>query len=482
MGGEGSGRPMGIKGILEASKPHIEFMDTGNSMILPNVSAVQEAALKTSASISAHTRQHAITQTLDHTSTATAGKILKADANGLPVDATNTDAAVSAAVTASHGVNDANATSQPIDSTLTALAALADAAGVLTNNGAGVLSWGAGGGGGDVTAAAALTDVFLIQGDGGVKGVKTTLISTANASDAVTKKHTQHTDTGTTGNTFTIDSDSATGKIILDVALGAADKSLTITNTALTDNRVATFQNVTGTIAYSADITTHAGLTTGVHGVGAGTIAKTADITKAAVGLSNVTDDAQITKALLTEQGDVIYASAASTPAALAHGTAGQVLQSGGHAANPSWTAAPVTSKTTLVGSGTGTITSAAVTTIGSFSTSGDIGDGTIEVWIWAHRTAGTGTSNKAFIAAANNGTDISTGNQTYPCLHCVIAKCPATTTKVTHFNMKYNTPSFDVDQSYFDVSAGETFYINGQTAATTTCKYRWIAYLHAGS
>lgn len=44
-----------------------------------------------------------------------------------------------------------------------------------------------------------------------------------------------------------------------------------------------------------------------------------------------------IPKTLLTEQGDIIYASAASTPAALAHGNAGQVLQSGGNAANPSW-------------------------------------------------------------------------------------------------------------------------------------------------
>ena len=42
-------------------------------------------------------------------------------------------------------------------------------------------------------------------------------------------------------------------------------------------------------------------------------------------------------KSLLTEQGDIIYASAASTPAALPHGNAGQVLQSGGHGANPSW-------------------------------------------------------------------------------------------------------------------------------------------------
>jgi len=49
-----------------------------------------------------HAIQHAITATADHTSTATSGQMLKADANGLPVDATNTDAAVAAAVSASH--------------------------------------------------------------------------------------------------------------------------------------------------------------------------------------------------------------------------------------------------------------------------------------------------------------------------------------------------------------------------------------------
>ena len=38
-----------------------------------------------------------------------------------------------------------------------------------------------------------------------------------------------------------------------------------------------------------------------------------------------------------SEQGDVVYASGATTLAALAHGNAGQVLTSGGHAANPSW-------------------------------------------------------------------------------------------------------------------------------------------------
>jgi hypothetical protein len=42
-------------------------------------------------------------------------------------------------------------------------------------------------------------------------------------------------------------------------------------------------------------------------------------------------------ESVLTEQGDVLYASGVATLAALPHGTAGQVLQSGGHAANPSW-------------------------------------------------------------------------------------------------------------------------------------------------
>ncbi|GAH78351.1 unnamed protein product, partial [marine sediment metagenome] len=49
-----------------------------------------------------HDKQHVITSATDHTSTATTNQILKGDANGLPVDATNTDAQVSGAVTASH--------------------------------------------------------------------------------------------------------------------------------------------------------------------------------------------------------------------------------------------------------------------------------------------------------------------------------------------------------------------------------------------
>ena len=46
-----------------------------------------------------HNQQHSIISTADHTSTATPGRLLKADDNGLPIDATNTDAEVSGAVT-----------------------------------------------------------------------------------------------------------------------------------------------------------------------------------------------------------------------------------------------------------------------------------------------------------------------------------------------------------------------------------------------
>lgn len=67
--------------------------------------------------------------------------------------------------------------------------------------------------------------------------------------------HTQNTDTGTTGNTFTVDSDSTIGKIIVDVALGAADLSLTLTNETLTStSKTATFPNKTGTVAMTSDI------------------------------------------------------------------------------------------------------------------------------------------------------------------------------------------------------------------------------------
>jgi len=52
-----------------------------------------------------HAQLHSITSTADHSSTATSGRMLKADANGLPVNATNTDTDVADAVTKKHSQN-----------------------------------------------------------------------------------------------------------------------------------------------------------------------------------------------------------------------------------------------------------------------------------------------------------------------------------------------------------------------------------------
>lgn len=78
----------------------------------------------------AHARLHSITDTLDHSSTATSGQMLKANANGLPVDATNTDVQVAAAVAASHSNaldhNRAHTINSATDHTDVSLAAIAN--------------------------------------------------------------------------------------------------------------------------------------------------------------------------------------------------------------------------------------------------------------------------------------------------------------------------------------------------------------------
>ncbi len=113
MGGEGSGRLPSIQTIIERSAP--KPVPIGSEIYIPNYSGDHSAGhVNTTPSqdldivnkkyvddaiAGVHARQHSITSTLDHTSTATSGRILKADANGLPVNATNTDAEVSGAVT-----------------------------------------------------------------------------------------------------------------------------------------------------------------------------------------------------------------------------------------------------------------------------------------------------------------------------------------------------------------------------------------------
>jgi hypothetical protein len=76
----------------------LKYQHTGTKI---EASTLTETNVSNAVSAS-HARQHAITSTSDHTSTATAGKILKADANGLPVEATNTDNDVASAVSLKH--------------------------------------------------------------------------------------------------------------------------------------------------------------------------------------------------------------------------------------------------------------------------------------------------------------------------------------------------------------------------------------------
>jgi len=63
---------------------------------------VTKPVIVDSAVFHGHSQIHSITDVTNHTSTATSGQMLKADANGLPVDATNTDTDVASAVTLKH--------------------------------------------------------------------------------------------------------------------------------------------------------------------------------------------------------------------------------------------------------------------------------------------------------------------------------------------------------------------------------------------
>ena len=121
---------------------------------------IKDSALLTSdaqtAITNSHIRQHAITATADHTSAATAGQMLKADASGLPIDASNTDTAVADAVSASH------TRSHALDGT-------------------------------SDHSIGGLTSAYLVKSDGTKLAPATN--TDADVSSAVSLKHTQGTDT-----------------------------------------------------------------------------------------------------------------------------------------------------------------------------------------------------------------------------------------------------------------------------------------------
>lgn len=95
-----------------------------------------------------------------------------------------------------------------------------------------------------------------------------------------------------------------------------ADKTVTIAS-AHTDDRTITLPNATGTLALTTDVSTHAGLTTGVHGVGTGAVVGT-DLSQA---LTNKT----IVAASNTISG-LLHGTHVDNPSSSVHGVVGSVV------------------------------------------------------------------------------------------------------------------------------------------------------------
>lgn len=161
--------------IVDATGAQVEELTGGGDTTLHDHDGISENTA------ARHTRQHAITTAADHTSTATPAQILKADANGLPVDAANTDGEVSAAVTASHARQHAIDSATDHTSTITQNNLMdADANGLPDDSG----------------------------------------LTVANTSDAIAKKHTQNTDTILGTDCVSLDHGAAATDMVVNVCYG----------------------------------------------------------------------------------------------------------------------------------------------------------------------------------------------------------------------------------------------------------------------
>lgn len=90
-----------------------------------------------------------------------------------------------------------------------------------------------------------------------------------------------------------------------------------------------------------------------------------------AANTNETTASAAIPKSIVTQQGDLITSSGAGVPVVLAHGTAGQFLQTGGHAANPSWATPP----NAIAGGAAGYMTGADKTKLDGIEAAADVTD-----------------------------------------------------------------------------------------------------------
>ena len=177
--------------------------------------------------------------------------MLKADANGLPINATNTDSDVADAVAKKHaqntdtGTSAANFAINGNNAIKEGDARLSDARTPLAHNQA------------IGTITTAVTN--LIEGNGST--LADSGIAPADVSDAVSKRHTQNTDTGTTAQTFGIDTGSILGNWLFSSVHGAGNFRLTFQNATLTADRTLTYPNVTDQIAVLGDIVAAGGMT-----------------------------------------------------------------------------------------------------------------------------------------------------------------------------------------------------------------------------
>jgi len=182
-------------------------------------------------------------------------------------------------------------------------------------------------------------------------------------------------------------------------------------------------------------------------------------------------------------QGDILYFGASGAPSYLNAGTSGQFLKTLGAGQNPTWAAANITS----LGSGAITITGNGGSTnqeVGTFSTTGDIGNGTIYVEIFsvgdttddqskfslANATADTGLDSGANLTDAKGWTKFTVmkGSNNTSNVDALVEQRTGATTTFTQL----------MDNAEFNVGVAEDFFINLNTLNATATKVRWNAYL----
>lgn len=157
------------------------------------------------------------------------------------------------------------------------------------------------------TTLDAIQEAFTTALKNKLDGIESSAVSLATVkgdsdiADAISKKHaasgqfnqaTAAEINGLTDKGTPVDADVILAE---DSAAGTAFSKIKITWANIKATLKTYFDGLYDAVgAATSAINGHKDLSTGVHGVGAGTIAKTSDITKAAVGLSNVTDDTQV--------------------------------------------------------------------------------------------------------------------------------------------------------------------------------------------